>query len=164
VTPVRRLTRQNATGNGAPSVDDLVKAQTAILLSNANVLGAVNQMQTDIGGRLDRQFGDVAQSLTVVEVKVDGLDTRLGCIEEARRTDAALAVQAKSTAAERNAEAKDAAVEAKGTAADNNADRQAHTMSRNQRWAIVVAAISGVGGLALGLVTLLLRAVGVLHA
>jgi hypothetical protein len=127
------LTLGNKTGNGAPAVEDLIAVQTAILTSNATVLGAVTQMQTDVGQRLDRQFGEVTESLSVVEVKVDGLNTRLGCIEEARRTDAALAAQAK------------------GVAATNNADRAAHSLSTNQRMAIVISAIAAVGGVILGL-------------
>ena len=130
----RPLTLDNKVGNGAPAMDDLIRTQNAILASNATVLGAVTQFREDIGGRLDRQFGETASSLYVVEGKVDGLNARLGCIEEARRTDAALAAQAKGTATERNA------------------DRVAHALSTNQRMAITVAAISGVGGLILAVI------------
>ncbi len=131
------LTLENAVGNGIPATPDLIAVQTAILTSNAAVLGAVNEFRAGINQRLDRQFGEITASLSTVEGKVDGANTRLGCLEEARRLDAALAASAKTTATERNA------------------DRTAHALSTNQRMAIVVSAIAAVGGVLLGLLNFL---------
>ena len=144
-TRLQPLSEDNKVGNGSPVMADLIRVQSAILKSNAATLGAVGQFQKDIGGRLDRQFGEVAQSLQTVEGKVDDSIARLGCIEEARRLDAALAAQAKVVATERNV------------------DRAAHALSYNQRLAITVAAISGVGALALGVLTMFLRLIGALQ-
>jgi hypothetical protein len=123
-------------------------------------------MQTDIGQRLDRQFGEAAASLLIVEGKVDGLGTRLGCIESSRREEALLATERQRVAAKDETEHADKAAQeradAKDAATNNNADRAAHSLSHNQRLAIGVAAISGVGGLALGIVTTILRVAGIL--
>lgn len=132
ILPPAPLTLENAVGNGVPATPDLIAVQTAILNSNAAVLGAVNEFRAGIDQRLDRQFGDLTASLVSVEGKVDGANARLGCLEEARRLDAALAANAKATATERNA------------------DRTAHALSTNQRAAIVVSAIAACGGVALG--------------
>ena len=148
---VKPLTVTPGNGVTPASTKELVQTQNAILLSNAGVLGAVTQMQTDIGKRLDRQFGDTAESLQIVEGKVDGLDGRLGSIEESRRTDAALAVQAKGFAADNATQAKETAADAKTTATERNTDRAAHALSRNQRLAIIVTACVSCASLAVTL-------------
>jgi tetrahydromethanopterin S-methyltransferase subunit F len=131
--PLKALTKETATGNGVASTADMIRL-------SSSVLGSVNLLRRD----MNRRFGETAQSLDLVDGKLGVVCEKVGCLEEARRTDAALAAQAKGTATERNA------------------DRVQHALSRNQRLAIGVAAFTGCGGLALGVVTLLLRVTGVL--
>lgn len=150
---VKPLAVTPGNGTGPASTSQLVQTQNAILTSNATVLGAVTQMQTDIGQRLDRQFGETAASIQIVEGKVDGLDDRLGCLETARRDEALLAAERADVAAKaETSHAAKAAIEradAKDTATSNNADRAAHSLSRNQRMAITVAAVSAAATLLL---------------
>jgi hypothetical protein len=135
MTPRRNvvpLTRQNATGNGVPSTEDLIQTQNAILRSNAAVLGAVSEFRKGMDQRLDRQFGEVNRQLGATNDKLDGVCKQVGDIEEARRLSEALAKQAANSAVAANA----VAVQ--------------HSLSTNQRWAIVISAIAAVGGVAIG--------------
>lgn len=127
------LTEDNAVGNGTPATADLVRVQTAILTSNAVVLGAVTQFRTGMDKRLDRQFGETNAKINELAVQVDGVCNQVDALEEARRLAQALAAQA-------NEHAK---------AADAVAVQ--HSLSTNQRMAIVVSAIAACGGVILGL-------------
>jgi hypothetical protein len=136
--PLKALTKETATGNGTASTADMIRL-------SSSVLGSLNLLRRD----MNRRFGDQSLSTSVVEGKVDALDARLGCIEEARRNDALLSAQAKTIATDNAAIAKETAAEAKTTATDRNADRAAHALSRNQRLAIMVAAASAAATLLL---------------
>ena len=150
---VKPLAVTPGNGTSPASTRELVQTQNAILLSNAGVLGAVTQMQGDIGGRLDRQFGDMSLALKGVEGKVDGLDTRLGSIEVARHDEALIAAEhakeATKDETDHAAKASQERADAKDVTAANNADRVAHSLSRNQRLAITVAAGSAAATLLL---------------
>ena len=138
MTPRRNLPvpldASNATGNGVASSEDLIRTQNAILQSNAAVLGAVSEFRKGMDQRLDRQFGEVNGKITGLAAKVENVCGQVRDIEEARRLSEALAKQAARAAEVANA----VAVQ--------------HTLSYNQRLAIVVAAIAGIGSLCLGVV------------
>ena len=144
------LTLASKVGNGSPAIEDLIAVQTAILTSNATVLGTVTEFRKGLDQRLDRQFGEVTLSVKVVEGKVDGMDGRLGSLEEERRKDAALAVQAKGFASDNATQAQATAADAKSTATERNTDRAQHALSKNQRMAILVSAVMGTCGVLLG--------------
>ena len=129
--PLKALTKETATGNGAANTADMIRL-------SSSVLGSVSLLRRD----MNRRFGEQALSNSIVEGKLDTVAEKVRQIEEDRRLTTALELQAKN-------EAKEAAKEAKDTTSANNADRAAHSLSRNQRWAIVVAAGTGCGGLLL---------------
>ena len=136
------LTPENATGNGVPSTEDLIQTQNAILQSNAAVLGAVSEFRKGMDQRLNRQFGAIASDFGVIKGQLERVDGRIGCLEQARLTDAALAEQAKAF---RTAQHTDDV----HVADVDRADAQAHVMSRNARAAVFVAACTGTGALLL---------------
>ena len=131
------LTEDNAVGNGTPATADLVQVQTAILTSNAAVLGAVTQFRQGMDKRLDRQFGETNAKIGELAEQVDGVCSQVDALEEARRLAAALATHANERA----------------KAADAVAVQ--HSLSSNQRMAIIVSAIAAVGGVVLGLLNFL---------
>lgn len=134
------LTIHNKTGNGAPAIEDLIAVQTAILTSNSTVLGAVNEFRKGIDDRLTRKFGEVTIQIGDLDKKLDGVCLQVGDLEEARRLAEALAHQANKIA-----------VRADAVAVQADAVAVQHTLSTNQRMAIVVSAIAACGGLVLGL-------------
>jgi hypothetical protein len=127
------LTLANKIGNGSPAIEDLIAVQTAILTSNTAVVATVTEFRRGMDKRLDRQFGEVNGKITVLAEKVEGITDKVEGIEEARRLSAALAKQGRSDAVEANAVA------------------MQHALSYNQRVAIMVAAVSGIGALCLGI-------------
>ena len=158
MTPTRRaldsiepLTLDNRVGNGSPAMADLIRVQTAILTSNAALLGTVTEFRKGIDQRLTRQFGEVAKQIDGVGKQLDAVSAAVVVIKDERREEAI-------RAQERTTNAKAAAADAK----DADAVAVQHTLSKNQRMAVMVAAVSGCGGLALTIVTLLLRVAGVL--
>jgi hypothetical protein len=138
------LTIENAVGNGTPATPDLIKVQTAILLSNATVLGAVTEFRTGIDDRLTRKFGEITTQIGALDVKLDGVCLQVGDLEEARRLTAALAGQADKIA-----------VAADVVAVKANAIAVQHSLSTNQRMAIIVSAIAACGGVIIGLLNFL---------
>ena len=73
------------------------------------------------------------------------MDGRIGAIEQARTTEAALLVQAKEFVTARHSD------DVHTADVDRN-NAQLHSLSRNQRLAIMVAAIAGIGGLILNII------------
>ena len=148
---VMPLTLANKIGNGSPAIEDLIAVQTAILTSNTAVVATVTEFRRGMDKRLDRQFGEVAKQIGAVGEKLDGVCAEVSTIKDERRGEAI-------RAEERTVSAKNAIKDAKE--ADTVAVQ--HALSRNQRMAVMVAAVSGCGALGLGIVTLLLRVAGVL--
>lgn len=85
---LKPLTKDNATGNGVGSVDDLVRL-------SSSVLGRVDQMVIEMGRRFDDQKADIG----ILSVKLDGVCETVGEIVTARTVEAALAKQTKEVIA-----------------------------------------------------------------
>ena len=136
------LTIDNKVGNGSPAIEDLIAVQTAILKSNAIVLGTVKEFRTGIDQRLTRQFGEIGGDLQFVKGQLEKVDGRISKIEQARHEEASLTQQAKEFSV--NQHKIDVHV-----ADVDRADAQAHLLSKNQRYAILVAACTGTGALLL---------------
>lgn len=133
--PIQPLTSADVNGSAdaPPTADNLIKVQNAVLMSNATVLGAVNEFRTGIDQRLTRKFGEVATQIGKLDEKVDGVCGQVNDLEEARRTTALLAEQANRIAVH----ADDVAVK--------------HSLSTNARIAIIVGAFFSGCGVVLGL-------------
>jgi hypothetical protein len=149
MTPSRRasdsiepLTLANKVGNGTPLMGDLIRVQSAVLASNAAVMGAVMELRKGVDQRLDREFADSRALIGTISTKLNGVCDEVVTIKNERRLADALAMERTSIAKQADA----VAVQ--------------HSLSRNQRLGVMVAAVSGCGALALGVVTLLLRVAG----
>ena len=116
------LTKANATGNGVPSTEDLIRTSNVLL-------GAVQQLREDVGRRLD----DIAGRL-------DGVCTEVVEIKQGRQieaaVEAAVAAERKEQAAERKSQSQAAAQ---------------HVLTLWQRAGIAAGALCGIGTLVLKL-------------
>jgi hypothetical protein len=131
--PLRPLTKDNATGNGVGSVDDLVRL-------SSSVLGRVDQMVVEMGRRFDDQKADICE----LSVKLDGVCDTVREIVTARTVEAALAKQTKEVMA-------------------GQADQaQKHTLELRWRIGIVISACCGACTM-LGMAIALLRIADVGH-
>jgi hypothetical protein len=110
-----------------------VTVQTAILHSNAAVLGAVNEFRAGMDQRLDRQFGEVREKFALLGKQVDGVCETVGGIVTDRAIEAALAKRTR----ELDAQSEEA--------------RNEHVLSERWRVGIVLAATTGLGALLLNL-------------
>jgi outer membrane murein-binding lipoprotein Lpp len=129
------LTLENAVGNGQPATADIIKMQNAVLMSNATVLGAVNEFRVGIDGRLTRKFGEVTTQIGVLDTKIDGVQTQVGAIKSARDIEAAKAEQAAKDETRHAATAHDERQEQTAKIAD-------HILST--RWRVGIVVVIGI--------------------
>ena len=146
MTPPRRaldkiepLSLDNKIGNGSPAPEDLIKVQAAILSSNASVLGAVTEFRRSVDQRLTRQFGEVTTQIGTVSGTLDGVVEEVRTIKNERREEAIRAEERTGAARQANV----IAVAADGVAVQ-------HSLSKNQRMAVMVSAASAATAALLG--------------
>jgi hypothetical protein len=112
------LTQSNATGNGVPTVADLIRVSNTVQATANQLLGAVDQMRVDVNGRLDRMTG-----------QLNGVCDQVAGIVLARSVETAVATERAKVATERADAANDA------------------TLGFRWKVGIGLAATSGLGGL-----------------
>jgi hypothetical protein len=121
-----------------PRPTDPLTADTAadLIRLSTTVLGRVDGLAKDMG----RRFSETNASILVVDGRLEKIDGRIGAIEQARVTEAALAVQAKAFA--------DAQGVKDQKAADEKLDAVAsHTLTSLQVKGLAAAAVGGFAGL-----------------
>ena len=117
------LTSANATGNGVPTTADLIRVSNTVQATANQMLGAVNQLRADVGGRLDR-----------MTAQLNGVCDQVTGIVTDRAVETAVATERARVATQRVEEVKDA------------------TLGFRWKVSIGLAAGSGLGGLLLAIV------------